>query len=218
MKPILNATLAVVTGAAAGVALNVPTAAAALPIRLNVVVHNDIPAPLRARLEADYLQPWVKEMESLSGRRVELRFSEAVPELSDLDYRTPFRHDANRVITQGNVTFWSKQRDGNWNHRLDKTLVLVNGTYVPQDPSLPELVGEATFQGMAGWASLRTYSAAGHELGHMFGATHENAKLLFNGWFCETYTYPARANVRSNCYRYSDKNREAIRAYLSEAP
>ena len=218
MKATLNTRLALTAGALAGLALNAPMALAALPIRVQVVVHDDVAPPLRARLQEDYLQPWIQEMESHFGRRVELHFSHDVPGLSNLDYRTPDRRHTNVVIGRGNEAFWARQGDGRWNYRLDKTLLLVGGTYVPQDPSQPEVAGEATFKGGAGWATLKTYSAAGHELGHMFGATHENAQVLFNGWFCETYTYPSRANLRSNCYRYSDLNRKAIGAYLSEAP
>ena len=44
-------------------------------------------------------------------------------------------------------------------------------------------------------------------------ATHEDAELKFNGWVCETYTHP-RVPARSNCYRYSDKNRANIADYL----
>ncbi|WP_263263678.1 hypothetical protein [Pseudomonas sp. RIT-PI-S] len=210
--------LVAAVGSLGNFALGSSTALAALPIRLQVVLHNDIPSPLRGDLEEQYLRPWIREMESTFGRAVQLHIRHNVPGLSDLDYNTPDRRYLVTTLTKRNEAFWAAKGDGKWNYRVDKTLLLVHQSVIPDDPSQNEVVGEARHQGTAAWASLKTYSAPGHELGHMFGATHENAEVLFNGWFCETYTYPTRQNVRSNCYRYSDRNREAINAYLSEVP
>lgn len=210
---------AVVTlGALAGLMFyNAAAFAQPMPIRLNVVVHDDVPASQRKDLEAKYLQPWVKEMETFSGRRVELRLTENVAGISDADYRVENRKPLWNLLLHHNAQVWG-ENNSEWNYRLDKTLLLVSGSVPAQDPEQSELLGEGLIRNSAGWASLKTFAAAGHELGHMFGATHENAEVLFNGWFCETYTYPYRQALRSNCYRYSDLNRQTINAYLSEAP
>lgn len=185
-----------------------------MPLRLNVIVHQEVPGDLRTRLQADYLQRWVEEMEKVTGREVEIRFNDNVPGVSDMVYTGENRQVVRSIIERANQAAW--QKDGNY--RRDKTLLLVMGGVRSEGSAAEEVLGEAVFQGSSGWASLKTYTAAGHELGHMFGATHENAEVLYNGWWCETYTYPVRQNLRSNCYRYSDLNRQAIRAYLSEVP
>jgi hypothetical protein len=219
MKHELKSLLATTTGCLAGLLLTGQAALAGpMNIRLHVVIHDDVPAPVVQRLDADYLQPWLLEMERTTGREVELHTSRNLPGITDIAYRQVDRKFALSSLARLNEQFWRQRRDGAWNYRVDKTLLVVQGTVAPSDASGNELVGEARFQGDAAWASVQTFSAVGHELGHLFGATHENAEVLYNGWFCETYTYPARLNVRSNCYRYSDSNREAIRAYLSEAP
>lgn len=189
-----------------------------LPIRLNVVIHDDVPQAMRERLEEDYFGPWVKEMHKITNRHIDIRFSHDVPGISDMDYQGANRKRVVWTLGGHNEDYWANRGSAEVNWRVDKTLLLVAQSYLPEDPSQPERVGEAQLEGPAGWASIKTFSAVGHELGHMFGATHENAQILFNGWFCESYTYPERNGVRSNCYRYSDKNREAIAAYLSEAP
>jgi Metallo-peptidase family M12B Reprolysin-like len=196
-----------------------PTALAEpLPIRLNVVIHDDVPEAMRERLESDYFAPWVKEMQQITDRRIDIRFNRDIPGISDLDYRIDDRMQLAYTLGGYNEDYWANRGSALVNRRIDKTLLVVTDSYLPEDPTQPERAGEAELRGPAGWASLKTYSAVGHELGHMFGATHENAQVMFNGWFCESYTYPERNSVRSNCYRYSDKNREAIAAYLSEAP
>lgn len=189
-----------------------------LPIRLNVVIHDDVPPTMRARLEQDYFAPWIKEMRNITNRHIDIRFNHDVPGISDMDYRVPDRRRVAWTLGGHNEDYWANRGSAEANRRIDKTLLLVADSYLPEDPNQPERVGEAALKGPAGWASVKTFSAVGHELGHMFGATHENAEVMFNGWFCESYTYPERNGMRSNCYRYSDKNREAMAAYLSEAP
>lgn len=215
-KYIRTLTIAIF-GMAGAASFNAP-ALAALPIRINVMIHDDVPHAIRDRLEADYLKPWVQEMELVTGRQIALQLSADVPGISDIDYRVQASWPALIAIQRYNQDFWERQGDGRWNYRLDKSLLLLNGSVITGDADGSEGVGRALDKGTAGWASIGSFATAGHELGHMFGATHEHAEVLFNGWFCETFTFPAKSKVRSNCYRYSDLNREAIRAYLSEAP
>jgi hypothetical protein len=215
----MNTALRSVAAAMGGLALSSTTVLAGpMPIRINVIVHNDVPATVRPRLEADYLQPWVKEMETQFGRRVEVTLRENVPGVSDLDYRTLSGNETVRAVRNHDLTYWPSLNSTHWNYRLDKSLLLINGTRINHEDDGAEQLGEAEIKGTAGWASLTSFNAVGHELGHMFGASHEDAEVLFNGWFCQTFTYPYRSAVRSNCYRYSDANRQAIQAYLSEAP
>ncbi|MNG41303.1 hypothetical protein D3C84_1303970 [compost metagenome] len=49
----------------------------------------------------------------------------------------------------------------------------------------------------------------------MLGATHEDAEVIYNGWWHDTIMNDSNA-LHGNEYRFSDKNRENIRNYLSQ--
>ena len=111
---------------------------------------------------------------------------------------------------------FSQQVYAQQRHRLyslmDKHLLLTRNSY--DHSGLNYNAGLAYFKQKTAIASVAAYGAAAHEIGHLLGATHEDAELKFNGWVCETYTHP-RVPARSNCYRYSDRNRANITDYLT---
>ncbi|WP_220785370.1 hypothetical protein, partial [Bacillus sp. BML-BC021] len=71
--------------------------------------------------------------------------------------------------------------------------------------------GIAQAKRYAGIASIATDMTPAHEAGHMFGATHEDSEILYNGWWSETVMRPESSSLRSDANRFSDKNRENIR-------
>lgn len=217
MKTTLKSLFAMAAGGLTGLAPEIVSAQTApSPIRLNIVVHDDVPENLRKRLPQTFLQPWINEIEPLTGRKVEFWIQENVAGITDIDYQAKGGEETLlKALRWHNDAFWGNMGGTGSTYRLDKTLVLVRNTVVADGNVY---LGRAIINGATGWASTTAFGSVGHELGHMLNATHENAEVLFNGWFCETFMYPARLGLRSNCYRYSDINREAIRAYLSEAP
>jgi hypothetical protein len=78
--------------------------------------------------------------------------------------------------------------------------------------------GIAFTKGPYGIASIAGYQHLAHELGHSLGTSHENANIQYNGWWCETITYPYRHYLRSNCYFYTPLNQTKIADYLRQHP
>ena len=211
MKKPISALLALLS-----TLLALPAWAGAVPLTLNVYVHADIQDRDPARLYKDYLAPWKQEMEEFSGRSVEVRFITDAPAVEDIAYKgSGEQAHLNRLIDTFRSRVDEYQRHRNItpkNFKTEKHLLLV------QSRLAATILGVAHQGSSLGIASLETYSAAGHELGHMLNGTHENAETLLNPWFCETYLVATRQALRSNCYRYSDANREAIKQYLRTAP
>ncbi|WP_143751074.1 reprolysin-like metallopeptidase [Burkholderia sp. HI2714] len=98
------------------------------------------------------------------------------------------------------------------NYRRNKFLL-----FTESNPSWT-VAGYAAEGGHVGVASNYGYQIAAHEFGHMIGATHENADVIYTGgWWCETIMKSPNP-LRSNCYRYSDENIKLIRNYFSWSP
>lgn len=71
---------------------------------------------------------------------------------------------------------------------MDKQLLLTRNSY--DHSGLNYNAGLAYQKQNTAIASAGAYGAPAHEIGHLLGATHEDAELKFNGWVCETYTHP----------------------------
>lgn len=196
---------------ASSASANVPTTK--FPLFLNVFIHDDIPHAARANLRRDYFAWLLKDLESITGRRIYLELIENYPPLTNFKYKGD-NHDASVKAWAEHATGYANSKNLPWSPRT-KYLLLTNSKLNSAT------VGAALPRQHAGIASLETYIAPAHELGHMFGATHENAEtLLTKGWPCGT-NMSAKSNpsrLKANCYLFSDANREAIRAYLSQTP
>jgi len=56
-----------------------------------------------------------------------------------------------------------------------------------------------------------------HEIGHMLGATHEDAEM--RGWWgCDTNMVAVATQGRRDCRDYSAANRRAMRSYMRHGP
>ncbi len=182
--------------------------AAARSLTVTVYLHNDLADMREEQVRKDYFEHWLSEMRSFSQHPIELIFRRNVERITDIDYAgmpaaqllDTFSEEVNEQGRYGVFSF------------MDKHLLLTRNTY--DESGSDRLGGLANFKYNTAISSLGAYGTPAHEIGHMLGATHEDAELKFNGWICETYTYPNRAAARSNCYRYSDKNRATIADYL----
>jgi len=97
---------------------------------------------------------------------------------------------------------------------LDKFILLTRHIPIPG-----KALGFAnSIGGQFAIATLQSYRVAAHEIGHMLGANHDAAEIIYEGWWSETtMSSPDAFTIfRLNAYRFSDKNREAIRTYLSQ--
>lgn len=178
-----------------------------------VFPHDELSEISDEQLQIDYFDHWLLEMRQIVDIPVLLTFHRDVPGLTDVDYT---QQDA-----QATLALWA---DASWAWRrqqespggaLDNKYLLLTRNSLGKD-GLTMITGAAHQAGHAAIASLLSYAAAGHELGHTLSATHEQSAIQYNGWFCETYMYPKRIGLRSQCYRYSDENRANIANYLKK--
>ncbi|MBI6854445.1 hypothetical protein YA0002_16845 [Pseudomonas cichorii] len=181
------------------------------PLFLYVFLHDDIPAAERTNLKKDYFSWMIKDLESFTGRRVYLDIIDKKSELSSFRYQTD---DLKRGQNE-----WIRLV----NRHLQANNLPLNGTtkyllltrYAINETTL----GYTSDKHHTAIASLKTYTAAAHEIGHMLGGSHENSEVLFRGgWWCETNITPTREQIRTNCYVYSDKNKKIIAEHLNQFP
>ncbi|MDU8502608.1 hypothetical protein RYB01_25955 [Pseudomonas syringae] len=178
------------------------------PLFFFLLIHDDVKETSDERLTQDYFAWLIKDLESFTDRRVHLQFVRNVPDVTDFQYK-----NENTDQTYG---AWRSEI----NQYLKEQNLPINGTskylLVTQSKMNSTTAG---FNGNTGIASLETFTAPAHELGHMLGGTHELAEVIYKGgWWCETNLVATRQFVRANCYVYSDKNKQKIAANLSEFP
>lgn len=177
------------------------------PVRLYFFYHDDVDASTRRIVPRNYLKDCIDELKKISGREFIIEYKASIAGLTDI----PYRGTPTYVLAE-----WNRRVNdyaGKHNLPWSKTTRYVLITREQLDAVT---LGIAYFQGGVAVASLVTYRTLAHELGHTFGATHEDAELSYNafGVPCETYLYPARDGSRANCYHYSLKNRSNIADFL----
>ncbi|MFJ4344925.1 hypothetical protein [Pseudomonas sp. NPDC089401] len=186
--------------------LQLPSVYAAKSLTVTVYAHDDLATLSDAQLNTDYFQHWLDEMRTFTQHPIEVIFRRKVPGITDIAYADM---SSNRLLDQfTRELLLQDQRPFSF---MNKNMLMTRNSY--DRSGFNYNAGLAYLKQNTAIASLAAYSAPAHEIGHMLGATHEDAELKFNGWFCETYTHP-RVPVRSNCYRYSDKNRTHIADYI----
>ncbi|WP_438281176.1 hypothetical protein [Pseudomonas alabamensis] len=187
--------------------LHLPPAVAARSLVVTVYLHDELANLDESAVRADYFQHWLDEMRWFTNHPVELIFRRTVKGITDIDYAQLPSTEILQRFTEGVRHLPEAQPFS----LMRKHVLLTRGVY--DRSGLNYNAGLAAFKGITAIASLDTYSAPAHEIGHLLSATHEDAEIRFNGWMCETYTHP-RSPVRSHCYRYSDANRANIVDYL----
>lgn len=207
-----------IAGLLSGVALTLFAALATaedpeLPvITLWVFPHDDLAALSDQQIKEDFLDNWVIEMGNIVDYPIQIRFQRQLPGVTDVDYEN---QPSSKTLSAWVDASWKWRRLQNSQGGLatNKYLLLTREAFDRQ--GINRVLGLAEQAGHAAIASTTAFTTAGHELGHLFNATHEQSDVNFNGWFCETYMFPARLGIRSNCYRYTDANRDSIAQYLN---
>lgn len=178
------------------------------PIRLYVFYHDDVDAATQRIVPRNYLKDCITELTKISGRPFVIEYKAAIPGLTDMHYNG--NPDLALSEWRKRVLHFAAENNLPRHSKTTRYLLIINGM-------LSETVaGVAYLKGSAVIGSLKTYRTIAHELGHSFGATHEEAELQRNpfGVTCETYVYPVRSGDRANCYRYSLENRQNIAGFL----
>jgi hypothetical protein len=188
------------------------------PLSLVVILHQDLAEHDRHELFETYFSWLEEEMENISTRPMAIvlvRPSEA-PDLSSYNYKNSSSSAALAGWAERVDDYLLKRyKDKNIriNRKLNKYLLLTR-TDINSD-----IAGVAQRGGHVGIASITVSNAPAHEVGHMFNATHEDADILYNGWWSETplNTPGFFTPLRLDAQRFSDNNREIIRQYLEKA-
>lgn len=193
------------------------------PITIIVVLHKDLQEYQKNDLYTDYFS-WLKtELESISERDVRFLMHphHEVPELSGYNYR----NEDGIAALQGWMDLiedWYTKILQYEEHEPDLTKVLLltrNNISTKAGGLLGGVGGYAIFKGHCAIAAITSKQIPAHEIGHMLGATHEDGDVIYDGWWHDTIMLSDDfSNVRGNANRYSEKNRENIRQYLSSFP
>lgn len=179
------------------------------------VIHDDVPPATRNTLYADYFRPLVKELESFTERRFHVVFTAGQP-YCNFDYKgDDLLQTLQRWEPLSNQLLAELKEDKLDIDKLTKVVLLTN------DGLNAAVLGGALVRGKissgkCAIASLVGYSAVGHEIGHLLGATHEDYEIQYNGWVAQTYMAPSREILLSNSYTFSPANRKNIINYLAD--
>ncbi|MEX6663993.1 hypothetical protein [Pseudomonas sp. W2-17] len=181
------------------------------PLTLYLVLHDDISHYNTHELRQDYFAWLIKDLESFTDRYVRLAFISDVPGLTDFAYQ-------NDDVDE---TYYA------WKNKMDR-YVFDNGMQrnattkyllLTQNRINSDTLGASTDKSYTGIASLETFAIPAHELGHMLGGTHEAAEVLYKGgWWCQTNIVEKHGDLYSNCYVYSDANKQIIAEHLNRHP
>ncbi|CAM3458233.1 hypothetical protein BZK31_12595 [Pseudomonas floridensis] len=181
------------------------------PLFLFLLLHNDIEETSTARIAEDYLIWLVKDLESFTGRRVQLQFISDVPGVTDFAYKST---DSDAIYNA-----WRQRADQYINARNLPRNGTTKYLLLTQEAMDSNTLGLSAPGSHTGMASLGYVSTAAHELGHMLGGTHESAEILYRGaWWCETNLVAVHQSYRQYCKVYSDENKRRIAEDLSQYP
>lgn len=188
-----------------------------------VIIHDDLKKHHKDKLYADHFA-WLKtELEFVSQREVLINMSEPgdAPDLSGYNYKNEDEMAALlgwRDRLHDAYTEMSKNQ--NFDRNLIKFILLTrNNMHEKAGGVLGLQAGVAAIKGHCAIAATTFTQAPAHEIGHMLGATHEDSEVVYDGWWHDSIMLADPFTpLRGNAYRFSDKNRDNIRQYLSRLP
>jgi hypothetical protein len=178
------------------------------PIRLFVFYHDDVDVATQRIVPRNYLKECIIEIQKVTGRECIIEYKRSIPGVTDFNYKGHEKTVLDDWIRH--VGGYVEQNGLRWKKTYRYLLVT-------KDKLNETILGVTYLGNNCLIASLVAYQSIGHELGHSFGATHEDSELIYNsfGVLSETFVYPHRDGNRGNAYQYSVKNRENIANFLS---
>ena len=180
------------------------------------VIHDDVPESSRKTIYAEYFYPLVRELESFTERKINIVFARGAPH-SSFEYKSD---DELATLVEWEAIAYTlldeMEKEGLEINDLTKVILVTKDRLNKETLGAAGLASQAPPSGKFAIASLQTYAAIGHEVGHLLGATHEDSEIQCNGWCAETYVTPTRLSYRSNAYAFSPANRQNIKNYLAD--
>lgn len=182
------------------------------PIRVTVFIHDDVPKSVRSSTFLRNVQPWIEEMQRITPRDIFITYRERIPGITDIRYLEAEAVDNLAVMQENLPDYLMTQNRANPDYRTEKFILLTSryaGTL--QGYSVPDF--------FTGFAFTEVDTTAAHELGHMFGADHDDTGLINeNGIWCQTFMPTINDEDLPTCSRYSERNRDLIKRYLDSSP
>lgn len=178
------------------------------PLCIGIYLHDDL-MPTDTRMEEiheKYFSWLLRDLKSVfPATHIQFHYMKRVPGITDMAYRTWLDHGASLA------TFHQKAAE----HRLGGAFPAPYvQKYLLMTEAAPSLVAIGVAMEHAAIASNTLYVVPAHEIGHMLDATHANARVHYNGWWCETNMGQGALNLlRTGCYVFSEENRERMRAH-----
>ena len=179
------------------------------------IYHDDVPAAKKSTIHSDYIEPFTKEFESITGRKIRVIVDQDKPPYSNFDYR---KSNTSETILEWLTLSnrYKQERDEN-NESLysyNDRVILITNNLLAGSSLLGGTAGIAFAGTPAAIASLGSKRTLGHELGHTFNAIHADGEIKYNGWWCETFMYTPRLPLRADCNVFSQSNRQRIKTYV----
>lgn len=184
-------------------------------ITLFVIIHDDVPITKRETLYEDYFHHLKVELESFIERKIHIVIGNSSPPYSNFEYKGDnLKPILDRWEKLGLRYLREAKEQGFDTNPLSK-VVLVTHEQLNSKTGGIALLNSYTGAGSFAIASLFSYLAPAHEIGHLLGARHEDFEVQYNGWWGETYMTPQRTSIRSISYHFSPANRQNIKNYLA---
>lgn len=180
------------------------------PIHIEVILHEDIPYPtFDGELMKKNLNAAKKELERATGRKVEITLNQD-PNLRAFQYK--YKGNVHRDLEDNMARFERMQ-----NKPINESSAKLHKYLLVTPSSIKGHIGVGAPDSKVGVAALNDDRGIAHAIGHMFGATHVDAAVTYNGWWNDTLmNVDASSAFRGNDFTYSEKNRANIRKHFSE--
>lgn len=183
-----------------------------LPIVLTLFLHDELNSQDIRNLDSNYFAWFTEDLESITGRKVEIVPILRKPGFTDIDYRLG---DADKSLNEWDqrvidyVIYENKPRDKRHKYLL-----------ITQDNLSLFVQGIAVAGKRSAIASMTAYRIIAHEVGHLLGATHSDGQFHAAAAPapCITNMFVEDVFFIKNCYRYSEASAQAIRDYLQNTP
>lgn len=183
-------------------------------VKIHMFIHDDIQGYMtQEQVHAGYVAWWLRDANrvTLPFVSIDVIYHAPIHGVTNMPYIHPMAlSDWTRTVKR-----WADEEDETHSETHLKKFILI--TLLQPQTGVTGIAWQGGNFAMASIAGR--YRIVAHELGHLFGALHENAAIQYkSGWWCESNMYPNASALRSNCYTYSDDNRRRMRAYIVESP